>query len=92
MSFGVFVLNVGIHLTMSCGDIFIRNKMPVGQTRTNVALRLVMRQSRIESGSKQRLCIFKRFIAQISQRRRFRSVEQFNLFCVFWPLRELLVN
>lgn len=91
MSFGVFVLNVGIHLTMPCGDIFIRNKMPVGQTRTNVALRLVMRQSRIESGSEQRLCIFKRFIAQISQRR-FRSVEQFNLFCVFWPLRELLVN
>lgn len=87
----MFVLNVGIHLTMSCGDIFIRNKMPVGQTRTNVALRLVMRQSRIESGSKQRLCIFKRFIAQISQRR-FSSVEQFNLFCVFWPLRELLVN
>lgn len=87
----MFVLNVGIHLTMSCGDIFIRNKMPVGQTRTNVALRLVMRQSRIESGSEQRLCIFKRFIAQISQRR-FSSVEQFNLFCVFWPLRELLVN
>lgn len=44
-----------------------------------------MRQSRIESGSAQRLCIFKKFIAQISKRRMFSSVEQFNLFCVFWP-------
>lgn len=68
--------------------------MPVGQKQTNVSLALVMCQSEVERGSAQRLYIFKRFKAQISQEEGLvllNSLMSF-LFCVFWPLRELMVN